>query len=409
MEDNHDTPVIPPEPNAPLPQKARDDSPTGEGNTIGKIIGQAPQAAHPPHEANAVVLPETREEKGFWGQVRDYFDTGMVNAVNADAEERAAILAMTGQKKAAENLQAVAEYARQNVDQFRATDFAIGAAKRVNNMAVDAAEAVTKLQGNASALAAQARAAELEAFGLNRAAEGLSDTGTAVAKNTEAFNLDAKRKSFDNPMQEGGGGAVDTAMSVSLAGETFNIFKGIGAFFNLGKTAPKGAIKHEVKSAVKAETQAAGNTKGARIEGKSAEAVDAPPAKPKNAEHDNVANKSADKDGNNNNNTKGEGDPVDMATGDFLQVWPVIVIPGLLPITLTRTYRSTARYNGLLGPKWADDWSRQLVLAEGKVNFTDADGVIYDFSTPDNTVLARNQHIPHCVLTGELDGELQLT
>nr|WP_275389714.1 DUF6531 domain-containing protein [Xenorhabdus bovienii] len=80
-----------------------------------------------------------------------------------------------------------------------------------------------------------------------------------------------------------------------------------------------------------------------------------------------------------------------------------------MPITLTQTYRSTAKLSGLFGAKWADDWSRQLVLSAGKVNFTDADGVIYDFNTPDNTVLARNQHIPHYLLTGELKGELQLT
>ncbi|MEQ1965456.1 DUF6531 domain-containing protein, partial [Xenorhabdus khoisanae] len=126
-------------------------------------------------------------------------------------------------------------------------------------------------------------------------------------------------------------------------------------------------------------------------------------------EKDKVGNKSSNKEGQNSNKAKTEGDPVDMATGDFLQVWPVIAIPGLLPITLTRTYRSTAKLNGLFGPKWADDWSRQLTLIDGKINFTDADGVIYDFSTPDNTVLARNQHIPHYVLIGELTGELKLT
>ncbi|MEQ1965396.1 DUF6531 domain-containing protein, partial [Xenorhabdus khoisanae] len=126
-------------------------------------------------------------------------------------------------------------------------------------------------------------------------------------------------------------------------------------------------------------------------------------------EKDKVGNQSSNKEGQNSNKAKTEGDPVDMATGDFLQVWPVIAIPGLLPITLTRTYRSTAKLNGLFGPKWADDWSRQLELSEGKLNFTDADGVIYDFSTPDNTVLARNQHIPHYLLTGELTDELKLT
>ncbi|MGJ0626421.1 hypothetical protein, partial [Xenorhabdus bovienii] len=57
----------------------------------------------------------------------------------------------------------------------------------------------------------------------------------------------------------------------------------------------------------------------------------------------------------------------------------------------------------------AFNWSRQLKRVNGKVNFTDADGVIYDFSTPKNQVLARNQHILHYVLTGELNGELQLT
>ncbi|MCC8367009.1 RHS repeat protein [Xenorhabdus sp. PB61.4] len=405
----HNTNIVPPKPNAPLPQKARADSPTGEGNTVGKIVGQAPQAANPPHEANAVMLPETQEEKGFWAQVRDYFDTGMVNSIDADAEVRAAILAMTGQKKAAENLHAVAEYTRQNIDQVRATDFAIGAAKRVNNMAVDAAETVTKFQGDASALNAQARAAELEAFGLNKAAEGLSNTGTTIAKNTEEFNLDSARKSFDNPMQEGGGWAVDTGMTVSLGGELLNILKGVGSFFKSSKTTTKNATKQEVKNASTTETQAAENSKGASIEGKSAEAVETNPPKPQNAKKDHVDNKSTDKDGSCTGTCKTAGEPVDMATGDFLQVWPVIAIPGLLPITLTRTYRSTAKYSGLFGPKWADDWSRQLSLVNGKINFTDADGVIYDFSTPENQVLARNQHIPHYILTGELTGELQLT
>ncbi|WP_340617146.1 DUF6531 domain-containing protein [Xenorhabdus entomophaga] len=144
------------------------------------------------------------------------------------------------------------------------------------------------------------------------------------------------------------------------------------------------------------------------MKGKSQETHDAPET-PKKTETDTVDNQSSNKEGQNSNKAKTEGDPVDMATGDFLQVWPVIAIPGLLPITLTRTYRSTAKLNGLFGPKWADDWSRQLELSEGKLNFTDADGVIYDFNTPDNTVLARNQHIPHYLLTGELTGELKLT
>ncbi|MBD2812438.1 RHS domain-containing protein, partial [Xenorhabdus sp. Vera] len=102
----------------------------------------------------------------------------------------------------------------------------------------------------------------------------------------------------------------------------------------------------------------------------------------------------------------GQGEPVDITSGDYLQTFSVIAIPGLLPITLNRTYRSTACLNGLFGRKWADDWSRQLVLDGEKVHFTDADGQVYAFSTPENQVLARNRHLLHCLLTGEREGEL---
>ncbi|WP_275359588.1 RHS repeat-associated core domain-containing protein [Xenorhabdus bovienii] len=102
------------------------------------------------------------------------------------------------------------------------------------------------------------------------------------------------------------------------------------------------------------------------------------------------------------------GEPVDITSGDYLQSFLVIAIPGLLPITLTRNYRSTACQSGLFGRKWADDWSRQLVLNDEKVHFTDADGQVYDFSTSENQVLARNRQLLHCLLTGELNGELRL-
>ncbi|KLU14320.1 hypothetical protein AFK69_02635 [Xenorhabdus sp. GDc328] len=208
-------------------------------------------------------------------------------------------------------------------------------------------------------------------------------------------------------MQAGGARAVDTSMTVSLAGEIPNILKSIGSFFNLGKTAAKGAAKQETKSVAKTETQAAGKTGdggGARIKGEpktEAKTID----KPENHAPEQAKNTSSDKQGNNPEKTVGSGDPVDMATGDFLQVWPVIAIPGLLPLT----YRSTAHPRGLFGPKWADDWSRQLALGDSKVRYTDATGVVYDYPTPDNTVSARNKHLPHCLLTGERDGALSLT
>ncbi|WP_340621285.1 RHS repeat-associated core domain-containing protein [Xenorhabdus siamensis] len=101
-------------------------------------------------------------------------------------------------------------------------------------------------------------------------------------------------------------------------------------------------------------------------------------------------------------------DPVDMATGDFLQQWPMLSLPGTLPLSLTRTYRSTENFAGLFGPKWSDDWSQQLRRAGEVTHFTDADGVVYTFHTPDENVFSVNLHAGHYLLFGTLTGGLHL-
>ncbi|WP_053067849.1 RHS repeat-associated core domain-containing protein [Xenorhabdus khoisanae] len=132
------------------------------------------------------------------------------------------------------------------------------------------------------------------------------------------------------------------------------------------------------------------------------------PSTPNHPQETDQANPSEGRKGSNSSPPNLISDPIDVTTGDYLQIFPVITIPGLLPITLTRIYRSTSNLSGLLGPKWIDDWSRQLVIDNEKIHFTDADGQVYDFSTPENQILARNRHLLHCLLTGEIDGELRL-
>ncbi|WP_350307605.1 PAAR domain-containing protein [Photorhabdus viridis] len=102
------------------------------------------------------------------------------------------------------------------------------------------------------------------------------------------------------------------------------------------------------------------------------------------------------------------GEPVDVATGDFLQLWPVLALPGLLPLTLNRVYRSTANFSGLFGPKWADDWSQHLRRDGEETHFTDGEGVIYTFHTPAENVFSVNLHAGHYLLYGQLNGELHL-
>ncbi|RAX06370.1 hypothetical protein CKY10_23155, partial [Photorhabdus sp. HUG-39] len=128
----------------------------------------------------------------------------------------------------------------------------------------------------------------------------------------------------------------------------------------------------------------------------------------KNRPHESPPAPSVKKTGCNSQLCSKAGEPVDVATGDFLQVWPVLALPGVLPLTLNRTYRSTAALAGLFGPKWADDWSQHLRRDGEETHFTDGEGVIYTFHTPAENVFSVNLHAGHYLLYGQLSGELRL-
>ncbi|WP_374189812.1 DUF6531 domain-containing protein [Erwinia sorbitola] len=104
------------------------------------------------------------------------------------------------------------------------------------------------------------------------------------------------------------------------------------------------------------------------------------------------------------------GEPVDVVTGDFLQQWPVIDLPGVLPLTLYRTYRSTGAViiEGALGVKWANSWSQYLDIRPESIDYLDEEGCILSYHTPGNEVCAVNLRQPHYILSGDREGELLL-
>lgn len=56
------------------------------------------------------------------------------------------------------------------------------------------------------------------------------------------------------------------------------------------------------------------------------------------------------------------GDPVDPVTGEVVEWRLDLAIPAVLPITFARFYGSRSPASGgLLGPRWADEWSQRLV------------------------------------------------
>ncbi|PST78199.1 hypothetical protein B7R70_17440, partial [Yersinia pseudotuberculosis] len=103
-------------------------------------------------------------------------------------------------------------------------------------------------------------------------------------------------------------------------------------------------------------------------------------------------------------------DPVDMVSGDYLQVWPVIDIAGVLPVRLQRTYRSGDYFtvSGCFGHKWADSWSQHLVVHEDNIDYIDEEGGGLSFFTPENKVQAVNLYNLRYELVGERHGELRV-
>jgi RHS repeat-associated protein len=104
------------------------------------------------------------------------------------------------------------------------------------------------------------------------------------------------------------------------------------------------------------------------------------------------------------------GEPVDVAHGDFLQPLSVLMIPGILPLTLSRIYRSGSTKCGLFGKKWTDEWSVTLTTHGNRLHFTDHDGVVLYYPLPQDGLFRQtvNSRQTNYRLSGNIQGELTL-
>ncbi|MGK9228056.1 DUF4150 domain-containing protein, partial [Yokenella regensburgei] len=105
-----------------------------------------------------------------------------------------------------------------------------------------------------------------------------------------------------------------------------------------------------------------------------------------------------------------EGDPVNVGTGDFIQQLSVLTLPGSLPLTLSRFYRSRATVGGIFGPKWTDDWSVSLKIVGSNLHFTDHEGVVLYYPVAWDGVFhnAVNSRQANLRLSGKLGETLSL-
>ncbi|AKJ30736.1 PAAR domain-containing protein [Caldimonas brevitalea] len=102
------------------------------------------------------------------------------------------------------------------------------------------------------------------------------------------------------------------------------------------------------------------------------------------------------------------GDPVDVATGEFVDWRTDIHIPGVLPLELRRDYASRRAFageppSGLFGPRWLDSWSVSLRRTDEDsttIDYHADDGVVYTFDTPDELLEAEHLRAPQLILRG---------
>ena len=96
-------------------------------------------------------------------------------------------------------------------------------------------------------------------------------------------------------------------------------------------------------------------------------------------------------------------DPVDVATGEWIEVRQDIEIPGVLPLQLRRVYASAADPSrpSLFGPRWADSFSAHITRDDATtLTFWDEEGCGWVFDAPHEGLNAAHLRLPDWRLRG---------
>ncbi|WP_109508517.1 putative T7SS-secreted protein [Nocardioides speluncae] len=75
-------------------------------------------------------------------------------------------------------------------------------------------------------------------------------------------------------------------------------------------------------------------------------------------------------------------DPVDVATGEVLLPQTDLVLPGVLPLVLSRVHKSGWRWGRWFGRSWASTLDERLVVDEDRVVLVRGDGVLLVYPVP---------------------------
>ncbi|WP_205873675.1 RHS repeat-associated core domain-containing protein [Mycobacterium camsae] len=102
------------------------------------------------------------------------------------------------------------------------------------------------------------------------------------------------------------------------------------------------------------------------------------------------------------------GEPVNMATGEYFLPMTDIELPGVLPLLLTRQHRSKYRRGVWFGPSWTSTFDARVVVTEDAVTTVGADGALLSFAHPSPDRPERPRHGRNWLLFATTDGGYRL-
>ncbi|WP_299906333.1 RHS repeat-associated core domain-containing protein [uncultured Paracoccus sp.] len=97
-------------------------------------------------------------------------------------------------------------------------------------------------------------------------------------------------------------------------------------------------------------------------------------------------------------------DPIDVATGQFVDLRTDIFIPGTIPLRLDRCHARESR--GIQGEGWSGTWAQHLRIEGETITFQNPEGCLIVFHAPADEVLSHNLRFPHLELIGRRSGDL---
>lgn len=324
-------------------------------NTLGKIFGQPPAASVPASESNPPVIPETPAELSY---AEAYKQAALQQRLDDPSLHTDGIGAL-GFAKQAWNTPV------EMVSQYGKGQLSVVASNMSQNAAIQRSLGFTDVADSLD------KSSDYLSGHLDESAQAVDSLKFPLNNNSERLGAQV----FDITFLLFGGEIAGAAKMVTKAPSLLSKFAAGGSFAHEGEATAK--FTSELLNVDKAAAAAS----EAAAAGKTAEKA-VPPAKDGTIVRPKKQKAPGKGEQVETSTCTTAGDPVDVATGDLLQPLSVIELPGILPLKLTRSYRSRSIRSGLFGQKWTDEWSCTLVIHGNQLHFTTHEGAMLCYPIP---------------------------